>query len=384
MKLFGRKKKQACVVGLDGVPCTLLRTMMENGVMPRTREIVSRGRAPLDDGHAPRDLVGELVHVHDREEPRRARDLRVHRPQAGDLRPALPLLPRSQTETIWDLVGKRGGRSVVINQPSTYPAREIPGVLISGFVSVDIDKSVQPEKAPRDARPPRLQGRRRHGQVPRQPRAPLLPARRALLDARRAVVDELWSEETWTLMEVVVTGTDRLHHFVLGRVTRTPPTPTTGISSIITRQVDAFIGHVYDKFSKRGLAARISSCLSDHGFCGTRKEFYVNTVLQQNGFLSVRSGVAPVARRDHARIRGRSLSTPRGSTFTAAGVTPRAASTRRTSPRLKKRDRRGVRVRAGRKRREDRPPRVRRRRCLFGSARAQDGPGPAVDPLRRI
>ena len=41
---FSRKQKRACVVGLDGVPYPLLRSLMDSGVMPWTAEIVSRGR----------------------------------------------------------------------------------------------------------------------------------------------------------------------------------------------------------------------------------------------------------------------------------------------------------------------------------------------------
>jgi len=106
----------------------------------------------------------------------------------------------------------------------------------------------------------------------------------ALLEARRAVVDELWSAETWSLMEVVVTGTDRLHHFVWDAF-EDASHPHHGDFLHYYSQVDAFIGHLHDKF-QRGDSPDNFFLLSDHGFCGTRKEFYVNTVLQQSGFLS--------------------------------------------------------------------------------------------------
>jgi len=46
--------------------------------------------------------------------------------------------------TIWDSLAERNRKSVVINVPSTYPAREIDGLLISGFVAVDINRAVYP------------------------------------------------------------------------------------------------------------------------------------------------------------------------------------------------------------------------------------------------
>ena len=48
--------------------------------------------------------------------------------------------------TLWDRLGKKKKTSVVINQPSTYPARPIPGVLVSGFVALDLQRAVYPAK----------------------------------------------------------------------------------------------------------------------------------------------------------------------------------------------------------------------------------------------
>jgi predicted AlkP superfamily phosphohydrolase/phosphomutase len=286
MKLFGRKKKQACVVGLDGVPCTLLQTMMENGVMPRTREIVSRGvLRPMTVTLPEISSVSWSTFMTGKNPGAHGifgfTDLRK-----GTYELRFPTFRDLGTETIWDLVGKHGGRSVVINQPSTYPAKEIPGVLISGFVSVDMDKSVQPKR--------HLAMLARHGyrvdidtDKCRDNPDLLFSQLGALLESRRAVVDELWESETWTLMEIVITGTDRLHHFAWDAYEDASHPRHRDFLDYYAK-VDAFIGHVYDKFG-RGETADNFFLLSDHGFCGTTKELYVNTVLEKNGFLSLDS-----------------------------------------------------------------------------------------------
>jgi predicted AlkP superfamily phosphohydrolase/phosphomutase len=284
MKLFGKRRKQACVVGLDGVPCTLLRTMMDKGVMPRTREIVALGvLRPMTVTLPEISSVSWSTFMTGRNPGEHGifgfTDLKA---PTYDLR--FPTFRDLRTETIWDLIGKNGGRSVVVNQPSTYPAREIPGVLISGFVSVDIDKSVQPKR--------HLAMLARHGyrvdvdtdRCRENPKL-LFSQLASLLDARRAVVDELWSAEDWTLMEVVVTGTDRLHHFVFDAF-EDDSHPYHGDFLDYYARVDGFIGHLYDKF-RRCDSPENFFLLSDHGFCRTKKEFYVNTVLEQGGFLSL-------------------------------------------------------------------------------------------------
>jgi predicted AlkP superfamily phosphohydrolase/phosphomutase len=283
MKLFGRKKKRACVVGLDGVPYTLLRSMMEKGVMPRTREIVSPGvLRPMTVTLPEISSVSWSTFMTGKNPGEHGifgfTDLK---PGTYDLR--FPTFRDLGTETIWDLIGKRGGRSVVVNQPSTYPAREIPGVLISGFVSVDIDKSVQPRR--------HLAMLARHGyrvdidtEKCRENLPLLFSQLAALLEARRAVVDELWRGEDWTFMEAVVTGTDRLHHFAWDAF-EDESHPHHKDFLAYYAAVDAFIGHLHDEFAKNDTPENFF-LLSDHGFCRTRKEFYVNTVLQQSGFLS--------------------------------------------------------------------------------------------------
>ena len=283
IKLFGRKRKKACVVGLDGVPCTLLQSMMEKGVMPRTASIVSHGTLRSMTVTLPEiSSVSWSTFMTGKNPGEHGifgfTDLK---PGTYDLR--FPTFRDLRTETIWDLIGKTGGRSVVVNQPSTYPAREIPGVLISGFVSIDIEKSVQPKR--------HLAMLARHGYKVdvdtdkcRENPTLLFSQLAALLDARRAVVDELWSNEAWNFMEVVVTGTDRLHHFVWDAFEDASHSHHEDFLDYYAK-VDGFIGHLYDKFAS-GDSPDNFFLLSDHGFCRTRKEFYVNTVLQQNGFLS--------------------------------------------------------------------------------------------------
>jgi predicted AlkP superfamily phosphohydrolase/phosphomutase len=284
MKLFGRKKKQVCVVGLDGVPCTLLQTMMETGVMPRTREIVSRGVLRSMTVTLPEISSVSWSTFMTGKNPGEHGIFGFTDLKKGTYDLRFPTFRDLRAETIWDLVGRSGGRSVVVNQPSTYPAREIPGVLISGFVSVDIDKSVQPKK--------HLAMLARHGyrvdvdtDKCRDNPTLLFSQLASLLDARLRVVNELWSGESWTFMEVVVTGTDRLHHFAWDAY-EDPSHPHHGDFLDYYAKVDAFIGQLYDKFAREDSPENFF-LLSDHGFCRTKKEFYVNTVLEQHGYLKL-------------------------------------------------------------------------------------------------
>jgi predicted AlkP superfamily phosphohydrolase/phosphomutase len=290
MKLFGKKHKRACVVGLDGVPFTLIHSMMEKGVMPRTKEITSKGSLRSMTVTLPEISSVSWSTFMTGRSPGEHGIFGFTDLKDGTYDVRFPTFRDLKTDTIWDILGRSGGKSVVVNQPSTYPAREIPGVLISGFVAIDIDKAVFPKK--------HLALLARHGykvdidtEKCRENPDRLYAELDTLLGARQRVIDALWDEEDWSLMEVVVTGTDRLHHFAWDAY-EDPQHPHHADFVQYYAKVDAFIGHVYDKFAGADSGDNFF-LLSDHGFCGTKKEVYVNTILEAHGYLRFDSGAPP-------------------------------------------------------------------------------------------
>jgi predicted AlkP superfamily phosphohydrolase/phosphomutase len=84
-------------------------------------------------------------------------------------------------------------------------------------------------------------------------------------------------------MEIVITGTDRLHHFLFDAY-QDPKHPNHGEFLNYYRAIDSFVGRVYDLF-QADKNARGFFVLSDHGFCQTRHEVNLNRVLSDHGFL---------------------------------------------------------------------------------------------------
>jgi predicted AlkP superfamily phosphohydrolase/phosphomutase len=282
VKTFKRKAKRACVVGLDGVPHSLLCALMESGIMPATRRIVERGVLRSMTVTLPEISSVSWSTFMTGRNPGEHGIFGFTDLKAGTYDLRFPSFRDLKTETIWDRLGKAGMRSVVVNQPSTYPAREIPGVLIAGFVAIDIEKAVYPRR--------HLPLLARTGyrvdvdtETVRDHPKRLLDELSSLLGCRQAVVDALWDSEEWNLMEVVVTGTDRLHHF-LWDAWESPSHPYHQGFLDYYRKVDAFIDRIHTRFNEE--SGESFFLLSDHGFCGTRNELYINTILEQAGFLT--------------------------------------------------------------------------------------------------
>ena len=56
-------------------------------------------------------------------------------------------------DTLWDVAGRAGKRCIVLNIPNTYPARPLNGLLVSGFVAVNLERAVYPPSCCRASRP---------------------------------------------------------------------------------------------------------------------------------------------------------------------------------------------------------------------------------------
>ena len=208
-----------------------------------------------------------------------------------DIRPdtyglTFPTFPQVPVPTIWDRLGERGKRSLVINQPATYPARPIPGALVSGFVAIDLRRSVQPLSHLAALR--RLDYRIDiDTMAARRDHDALFEDLHATLRARREALWHLWDEVEWDLLEVVITGTDRLYHYLYDALDD-PAHPRHAAALEYHTAVDAFVGEIFDRMQ----AEQSNACdrfwmLSDHGFCAIRQEVQLNALLRREGLLQV-------------------------------------------------------------------------------------------------
>ena len=182
----------------------------------------------------------------------------------------------------FDELGARGLRSVIINLPATYPARPIPGVLISGFVALDLEKAVYPARYF-----PMLQQAGYQVDVDagkgRERKAEFLADLHCALKVRRQVAGMLWEKEDWDVFLFTVTGTDRLQHFLYDAYAD-PGHELHGEFISFFQEVDQAAADLLDRARALGNVEAVA--LSDHGFGPIRSEVYLNQVLGKNGFFA--------------------------------------------------------------------------------------------------
>jgi len=289
MGFFSRKKKtqaKVMVVGLDGVPCSLLKTFINKGITPNIKRIIG-DKLPLH-----MSVVYPEISAVSWPSFMTGRDPGGHGifgftdllPNSYDM--YFPNYTNLDAPTIWDRLGEMGKKSIVINQPSTYPAKKIEGALISGFVAVDIFKSVQPSKYMGQLKRMNYKVDIETDKARQDADFLFKELDKALKNREKALEIIKKKEDSWDYIELVVTGTDRLQHYQMDAIMDEKHERHQQAMDYYSK-VDALIGRLYDGFCKEtGTDGENFIMLSDHGFTEIRQEVYINSWLEENGYLS--------------------------------------------------------------------------------------------------
>ncbi len=285
MGLFTKRKKKnrVCVIGLDGVPFPLLQDLSTRGVMPRFSELISAGHL-----HRMKASLPEISSV-SWTDFMTGTNSGTHgifgftdlKQGSYDLR--FPNFSDVKTETIWDRLGKAKKSSIIVNQPSTYPARRIEGTLISGFVAIEMSKAVYPLSLK-----PRLEKIGYEIDIDtfraREDHKLLWTELDKTLAGREKAWEMLW-EEDWDYFELVITGTDRLQHF-LWEAYADPEHPDHQRFLDYYHRIDGLVRRISEAFEQLTGSNEGLYLLSDHGFTAIQQEVYLNAWLEQAGYLS--------------------------------------------------------------------------------------------------
>jgi len=277
--------KRTIIIGLDGMPYGLMDEFAQDGTMPNfgalTEESVFRQMA----SSIPEVSSVAWSSVITGTNPGEHGVFGFTDVAPGTYRTTFPNYNNLKAQTFWEREGS--GRAVIINVPTTFPAREMNGVHIAGFVALDLERSTYPRSLV-----PTLQDMDYRVDVDSQKAHETLGFFLRDLDktlqARIDVYRHLWREGDWETFVLVFTGTDRLAHFLWDAYEDESHEHHEAFLDHF-RQVDEVIGEIADNLS--GDDALIM--LSDHGFERLEKDVYVNYLLQEEGFLTFEDGTFP-------------------------------------------------------------------------------------------
>ena len=272
------KIPKTIIIGLDGVPFGMIKDFAETDVMPHTAKLISQGIFRVMHSSVPEVSSVAWSSMITGENPGRHGIFGFVELAAGSYKMKFPNFNDLKAPSFWDLWE---GQSVIINVPSTYPVRPMNGILISGFVSIDFEKSVHPKLIVPDLK--RMDYRLDvDSQIAHSSMEQFLEDLDKTLDARIEAYRFLWDSSNWQTFMLVFTATDRLMHFLLDAYEDTDH-QYHNLFFEHFRKIDNVIGEIADKISDEDLLI----IHSDHGFERLDYDVYINYLLMQEGFLKI-------------------------------------------------------------------------------------------------
>jgi len=194
----------------------------------------------------------------------------------------VPTSTHMAAETLWEWLSRNGKRVVVINVPGTYPPRVVNGVLIAGFLCVDINRISYPREVAHDLK---AMGYRIDidSWKARRSRDDFLFEVNNALDKRFETAFGLTNRVDWDFFQLHIMETDRINHF-LWKQWKEGDSVYGPVFLEFYQRLDGYLGALIDRIGD-GTELII---LSDHGFCELKREVYLNHWLEQEGFLRMR------------------------------------------------------------------------------------------------
>jgi len=189
---------------------------------------------------------------------------------------------RVKCKTIFDELGSYDIISRVINLPNTYPAPSIRGILISGFVALDLALSVYPREYLPYLKKIKYCLEADTSKGIKDPEY-LFNEVKKTLHSRKRVLDFLWRDLAWDLFIIIFTETDRINHFfypaIFDEKNHLHP-----LCMSFFKELDKVLGDILERFYGLPFPKRLM-VVSDHGFCEVITEVDINVLLRQAGIL---------------------------------------------------------------------------------------------------
>jgi len=272
--------KKAVIIGIDGVPCSLLKAYMDQRIMPGLREIVAEGNLMPMRSTLPEVSSVAWTSFMTGEPPAEHSIFGFMEIDKNSYQYVFPNFTSIKSPLFWEGLNVP---TIAFNIPQTYPARPMNGVMVSGFVAPDLTKAAYPQRVYDylKAMDYRLDVNSRL--AAEDPDA-FFKDLFQTFEKRTEAIRHLFTSEDWRIFIAVITETDRLHHFFFdsafeGRYHE--------VFADFYNRLDSLLRELFLRSKKDG--AVFFTC-SDHGFTNITTEVYVNRLLMEKGLLDLPSG----------------------------------------------------------------------------------------------
>ena len=273
-------RKRTVIIGIDGVPFRLMDALSKNGTMPNFASLREEGEFRQMESSIPEISSVSWSSIITGRNPGEHGIFGFTDMIPGTYTMSFPNFRDLKSPAFWQNSEKR---HVIINVPSTYPAQQLNGFLVSGFVSLDLEKATYPQSYV-----PKLKELGYQIDVDaakgHKSKSLLLEELFRVHGLRMKAARYLWKSMDWDVFMLVFTGSDRIGHF-LWDAYEDPNHEHHQRFLDYFAEIDKAIGEIASRMRPED---RLLMC-SDHGMELSETNINVNRILQESGYLSIGS-----------------------------------------------------------------------------------------------
>jgi len=272
-------KEKIVIIGLDGVPYRLIKDLSSKNIMPETLRILKDGQFLQMESSIPEISSVAWSSIITGKNPGEHGIFGYTDIPQGTYRLTFPNFNNLKAQPFWQINSK--AKSIILNVPSTFPPKPLNGIHISGFVSLDLERSVFPKSLIPQLKKFNYQidvdSSKAHHSIDL-----FLDNLDNTLNKRIETYRYLWKNNDWDIFMLVFTGTDRLSHFLWEAYENENHKYYFSFIEHF-KKIDKIIGEIYDSISSEDMLI----ILSDHGFELLQQDVNINAVLREHGLLKL-------------------------------------------------------------------------------------------------
>lgn len=273
------------ILGIDGLPRWMWQQFADSGVMPHSAKLLRTGTLVPMKSALPEVSSAAWASIVTGENSGGHNVFGFTDLMDGSYTLGFTSSRTFRAKPFWAREG--AGPSFIMNVPQTYPAQPMNGMLVSGFVALDLKRAVHPAE-----QLPWLESINysvdADMSLVEKGKPVFVDELRRVMAARCEALHHHWEREPWQNMMFVFTGTDRLNHYLWEDFEDTS-SPFHQTFLDYYHEVDRQIGAILERLDDRTTLTAVS----DHGFMRQRMSVNVNCLLAEGGFLRLKESARP-------------------------------------------------------------------------------------------
>ncbi|USZ68904.1 alkaline phosphatase family protein [Halorussus salilacus] len=277
-RLRGDDKPRVAFFGIDGVPYSFLEDHFDE--FENLATLADEGSAGPIDSIVPPESSACWPSLTTGVNPGETGVYGFQDREIGSYDTYVPMGRDVQATRVWDRVQESGRDATVMNVPVTFPPQRNVQRMVSGFLSPGVDKAAYPDEMREQLESVgyRIDANAKLGHD--EDKSEFIENAHETLDARYEAFKHYLQEDDWDLFFGVFMTTDRVNHFLFKHYEDDGEYREEFLD--FYRKLDRYLGEI-----RQNLPDDVTMLVaSDHGFTSLDYEFYANTWLEREGWLS--------------------------------------------------------------------------------------------------